>query len=77
MPVSSIKIGIDLDPIKPIYGCTTFACDITSEKCRSLIKKEIKHFKADVVLNDGAPNMGGSWTKDAFLQVYYKILKLE
>jgi AdoMet-dependent rRNA methyltransferase SPB1 len=68
MPVSSIKIGIDLDPIKNINGVTTFQADITSEKCRYLIKKEIKHFKADVVLNDGAPNVGGQWTKDAYNQ---------
>jgi AdoMet-dependent rRNA methyltransferase SPB1 len=68
MPVSSIKIGVDLDTIKPIHGVTTFQADITSEKCRFLIKKEIKHFKADIVLNDGAPNVGGTWNKDAYNQ---------
>ena len=68
MPVSSIKIGIDLDPIKPIPGVTTFQCDITSEQCRHLIKKEIKHLKADVVLHDGAPNVGGQWSKDSYGQ---------
>ena len=68
MPVSSIKIGVDLDTIKPIHGVTTFQADITSEKCRFLIKKEIKHFKADIVLNDGAPNVGGTWSKDAYNQ---------
>ena len=44
MPVSSIKIGVDLDPIKSINGVTHFQADITSEKCRFLIRKEIKHF---------------------------------
>jgi AdoMet-dependent rRNA methyltransferase SPB1 len=68
MPVSSIKIGVDLDNIKPIHGVTTFQADITSEKCRFLIRKEIKHFRADVVLNDGAPNVGGNWSKDAYNQ---------
>ena len=68
MPVSSIKIGIDLDPIKPIPGVTTFQCDITTEQCRHLIGKEIKHLKADVVLHDGAPNVGGQWSKDSYNQ---------
>ena len=68
MPVSSIKIGIDLDPIKPIPGVTTFQCDITTEQCKHLIKKEIKHLKADVVLHDGAPNVGGQWSKDSYNQ---------
>jgi AdoMet-dependent rRNA methyltransferase SPB1 len=69
MPIASIKIGVDLDPIKAINGCTTFIADITTEKCRALIKKEIKHFKVDVVLHDGAPNVGGDWAKEAFNQV--------
>ena len=68
MPLSSIKIGIDLDPIKPIPGVTTFQCDITTEQCRHLIRKEIKHLKADVVLHDGAPNVGGQWAKDSYNQ---------
>ena len=35
MPVSSIKIGVDLDPINRV---THFQIDITSEKCRFLIR---------------------------------------
>ena len=68
MPISSIKIGVDLDPIKPIKGCITHEVDITTPKCISLIKNEIKHFEVDVVLNDGAPNVGAQWNKDAFGQ---------
>jgi AdoMet-dependent rRNA methyltransferase SPB1 len=68
MPISSIKVGIDLDPIKPVKGCLTFVADITTPKCISIIKREIKHFQVDVVLNDGAPNVGAQWNKDAFGQ---------
>ena len=42
MPQASIKIGVDLDPIKPIKGCITFTADITTARCTQLIKKEIK-----------------------------------
>jgi AdoMet-dependent rRNA methyltransferase SPB1 len=68
MPSSSIILGIDLDPIKPIPNVKSFQADITTPECMALIKKEIKHLKVDVVLNDGAPNVGSSWTKDAYTQ---------
>jgi len=68
MPMASLKIGVDLDPIKPITGCVTFQEDITTQKCFARIRKEIKHFKADAVLNDGAPNVGAQWHKDAYTQ---------
>lgn len=69
MPMASIKIGVDLDPIKPIKGCVVFQCDITTPKCVALIKKELKHFQADVVMNDGAPNVGTDWNLDAYMQI--------
>lgn len=69
MPKASIKIGVDLDPIKPIKGCVTFQCDITTPKCVALIKKELKHFQCDVVMNDGAPNVGTDWNLDAYMQI--------
>lgn len=61
-------LGVDLEPIKPVRGVKTFVADITGDKCRSLIRKEAngKHF--DVVLHDGAPNVGGAWHSEALTQ---------
>ena len=69
MPIASVKIGVDLDPIPAIKGCVTFQADITTARCSALIRKELKHFKADCVFNDGAPNVGSNWQMDAYNQI--------
>ncbi|ESK98299.1 rrna methyltransferase [Moniliophthora roreri MCA 2997] len=77
MPVNSVIVGVDLVPIKPIPRVVTFAADITTSHCRNLLRGELKDWKADVVLHDGAPNVGTAWIQDAYGQSELVLMSLK
>ena len=68
MPVGSTIIAVDLNKIPAIPGVITHQTDITSAECRNLLKKDLDGKLVDVVVHDGAPNMGTSWTQDSYWQ---------
>nr|CDS28374.2 rrna methyltransferase 3 [Hymenolepis microstoma] len=68
MPVNSVIVGVDLVPIAPIPNCKSIVADITTDKCRQLLRAAVLNNKADVVLHDGAPNVGTAWTIDEYSQ---------
>ncbi|KAH9969020.1 FtsJ-domain-containing protein [Russula dissimulans] len=77
MPMNSLIVGVDLVAIKPIPRVTTFSADITTVHCRNLLRNELKDWKADVVLHDGAPNVGTAWIQDAYAQSELVLLSLK
>ena len=69
MPMSSLIVGVDLAPIKPIRGCTTFVDDITTQSCRAQLRRVTPDgTKYDIVMNDGAPNVGGNFAAESYTQ---------
>ena len=78
MPAGSTIIGVDLVQIAPLKGCKFIVGDITTDKTRNDIKQLLAKKKCEVVIHDGAPNVGGTYSKDAFNQnlLTLKSLKL-
>lgn len=69
MPISARIIGVDLVPIKPVRGALTLTEDITAQQCRDRLRKESSGSLFDVVLHDGAPNVGGAFATEMYTQV--------
>ncbi|OAG30779.1 AdoMet-dependent rRNA methyltransferase SPB1 [Nematocida sp. ERTm5] len=67
LPPSKI-VGVDLDPIKPIHGVHTIVGDITDKICKAEILAAVGETEVDLVLHDGAPNVGASWERDSYVQ---------
>ena len=60
---------MDILPIRQIGpNVLTLIGDITTEKCKAEIKRQLQSAAADVVLCDGAPNVGAAYEKDAYVQ---------
>lgn len=68
MPQGSLIIGVDLLPIRAIKGVQTLVNDITTAECRRNVANLLTGWKCDVVLCDGAPNIGANYQKDAYVQ---------
>lgn len=68
MPVGSKIVGVDLVPIQPIRGVKTFVGDITADQTRKMIRTWLKKEPVDCVIHDGAPNVGGVWSRDLYDQ---------
>lgn len=69
MPPGAQIIAIDLAPIKDIPRVIALQGDILLPKTHQRVRKLIQGQKADVVLNDGAPNVGAAWVTDSSNQL--------
>lgn len=69
---SSTKIiAVDILPIRHFSGhanITTLIGDITTDKCKSDVQHALAGAQCQVVLHDGAPNVGADYGKDAYEQ---------
>jgi AdoMet-dependent rRNA methyltransferase SPB1 len=65
-------VAVDILPIRSFKskhaGVTTLIGDITTDKCKSDVKHALAGSPCQVVLHDGAPNVGADYSKDAYEQ---------
>lgn len=72
-----VVIAVDILPIRPISrDVITIIGDITTEECRASIRREMQNHKCDLVLSDGAPNVGFDYMRDAYEQNEIALLSL-
>lgn len=64
-------VAVDILAIRNLHkpNIQTIVGDITTQKCKADINKAISPQQANVVLHDGAPNIGASYDKDAYEQL--------
>ncbi|KAL7535643.1 hypothetical protein ACHAXR_006629, partial [Thalassiosira sp. AJA248-18] len=65
---STTILAVDILPMRSMKNVITLIGDITTEKCKAQIRQEMQGAGADVVLCDGAPNVGASYDRDAYQQ---------
>jgi AdoMet-dependent rRNA methyltransferase SPB1 len=65
----SLVVAVDILPIRSLGpNVITLIGDITTESCKAEIKQHLQGHMVDVVLHDGAPNVGSSYDRDAYVQ---------
>lgn len=68
-PKATPIVAVDILPIRALGPqVTTIVGDITAPKCQADIRKALSGVMVDVVLHDGAPNVGADYAKDAYEQ---------
>lgn len=75
-PPPPVNAHLSLHTCHPLHAALcvllsprSYISDITTSQCRQLLKKEATGSLFDVVLHDGAPNVGGAWSSEAYTQV--------
>jgi len=77
MAKGGVVIAVDILPIRPINrDVITIIGDVTTEECRASIRKEMQNHKCDLVLSDGAPNVGFDYMRDAYEQNEIALMSL-
>ncbi|XRB14085.1 AdoMet-dependent rRNA methyltransferase spb1 [Pseudoscourfieldia marina] len=75
-PMACTVVGVDLCPIRKIPGVVAFAEDIYSARCLARLRKEFPN-GCDVVIHDGAPNVGGAFASEAYSQILLSLQSLK